>query len=447
MTTRPGAAIPRCGAGDDPLPPAVVPVAAGAAGRAAGGLALAARAPAAGHAAVPAPPRAAGARTLRAGGWTHVLAVPDSRGRLPRRGAGAAAGPRQPRAPGGHRLHRPAGRIDVDARDGRAARPLAALDGLAAHVRRDAELDGSAGRPGAVRLPPGAAGAPDDRSERLLLLPRPPGRRAAVPPRGRHQLGHEHRGGDLLGRQDGRRRRGAVRAPAERPGVRRRLRRTGLERRGGQGAGAGPQPRHPRLRRRGRHDGRRPHTRSAAAALRAAARADPFGAGPAIAAGHRAGRRRALLRAGHAVGPVDRVARSGRRPAVRPAHGPGRDRRGAVLAPAGGRGRVDRPRGAVHQGAHATVVAARRRDSDCSRRSGRLSEGILSAGQTESTSRSLERPRRSSRYHRFEPGSTPAGALHRVGLAGRRNHDATAAFVPDSGCDSVFVDAQRIWPF
>ena len=88
--------------------------------------------------------------------------------------------------------------------------------------------------------------------------------RVAVPPRGRSDLGHQHRAGRVLGHAADRKGRGASRQIAERQGVRARLRRSGLERRGGQGDAARPQPGRPGLRRRRRHDQRRPHSRAAA---------------------------------------------------------------------------------------------------------------------------------------------------------------------------------------
>ncbi len=58
----------------------------------------------------------------------------------------------------------------------RAGQPLAALDAVPAHARRVAGLEGRPHRDGAVRAHRRAAGAADEGSEHLLLLPRSPRR-------------------------------------------------------------------------------------------------------------------------------------------------------------------------------------------------------------------------------------------------------------------------------
>ena len=170
-----------------------------------------------------------------------------------------------------------------------------------------------------------------------VLLSRPSGRRASLPPRGRHELGHQHRGGHLLGRADVRAGRPAPRRAAQRQGVHRAVGRPGLERRGGGRAAARPGPRHPGVRRGGRHHRRRPHPPASRRPLRSTRGPPAFGPRPRLPARDRRGRRRHVLRARRRRRAGHRARDSHRRRTPRPG---------------------DAPRGAVHR---AVLVPARRR--------------------------------------------------------------------------------------
>ena len=128
-----------------------------------------------------------------------LLAVPDPGERVHDPRAVAADRGRGARAHGRRRSRRPPGRLRLHAHAGRRRQPLAAFDALPARPRRIAGVEGRPHRDGAVRAHRGAAGAAHQGSEYLLLLPRSPRPGTAVPPRGRHQLGHQHRARHRLG--------------------------------------------------------------------------------------------------------------------------------------------------------------------------------------------------------------------------------------------------------
>ena len=128
-----------------------------------------------------------------------VLAVRCGRRGTVHHRAGAAVRAHLGARDGGHRLRHPAGRVRVDARQGRGARPLAAVDAIPAHVRRNVSLEGRPHRPGALRVFRRAAAAPDERSRSLVLLSRSPRRSPAVPARGRSDLEYQHRRGRAVG--------------------------------------------------------------------------------------------------------------------------------------------------------------------------------------------------------------------------------------------------------
>ena len=277
--------------------------------------------------------------------------------------AGAADGRRFAGADRRRRPRHPPGRLGVDAHGRRRRQPLAALDAVPADARRVAGVERRSHGDGAVRAHRRAAGAADEGSEHLLLLPRSSGAGIAVPPRRRHDLGHQHRARHRLGHAADREGRGDLRQVAERQGVRADHRRPGVERRGGAIAEARPHQRRPGLRGRRRHERRRLHPRAGAPAERhdAARTADPFVARPPVAVDDRECRRRRI--------PGDR---SRRRPRNRqPDHRRARrragsrglevDERGALLAlPARGRS-VHRHRAAVPAGARRALAAGRRR--------------------------------------------------------------------------------------
>ena len=140
-----------------------------------------------------------------------------------RAGPAARAGDRA--APGRHRSRDPAGRLGVDAGQGRRRRPLAALDALPADARRFASWK-------------------DDRIALALFahiaapqirLTKDPNtffffldhldKAAAVPHRGRHHLGHQPRARHPLGPAADREGRGTARAVVERQDVHHALRR------------------------------------------------------------------------------------------------------------------------------------------------------------------------------------------------------------------------------
>ncbi len=134
-----------------------------------------------------------GARALPHHRGRTLLALRDRRDGAALRRPRAAARRRLDRAPR-RRGHRGAARrVRLDARAGRGGKPVAALHQVPAHAGRLAELGRGPHGADAVRAHCGATGAPDARSEYVLLLPRPPGGQPAVPARGRHELGHQHR--------------------------------------------------------------------------------------------------------------------------------------------------------------------------------------------------------------------------------------------------------------
>ena len=124
-------------------------------------------------------PHAAVARALRPRRRPAVLAVPDRpRSRCLIVALAAAARPGHRHAAGRHRSGHPAGRLGLDAGQGRPRRSLAALDAVPPPARRFAELEERSHRAGALRAHRRAADPAHDRSEHVLLLPRPPRRRS-----------------------------------------------------------------------------------------------------------------------------------------------------------------------------------------------------------------------------------------------------------------------------
>ena len=196
-------------------------------------------APAPRRGALPARPDRPGARAVQPARGPRLLVLRRAGQRAADRGAVAAADGRVQRAAGQRGPGDPAGRLGLDVRQGRAAGPLAALGPFRPHARRIPALAGRPRGAGAVRAAGGAAGAADQGPELAVLLRRSPGRAVAVSARERADLGHEHRGRHPLGNTADREGRGPVRQERQPQGVRRHLRRPGVERLGGRVAEGG----------------------------------------------------------------------------------------------------------------------------------------------------------------------------------------------------------------
>ena len=271
-------------------------LAAGPSGRAVRGVGLAPR---------PAPRRseanageacAAGARAARRRRRSRVLGG-GARGRVAvHRRARAPAGAGLDRSKGQRRHRGAAGRVGIDVRLRRAARPVAAIGAVPPDVCRDAQLAGRPRRARALRATRGAAGATDEGSQRALLLHRSPRRQISVHARERDDVGHQYRGGHPLGpatRGEGRR---GLREERKSESLSRDLRRPVVERHRGHRHSERACHEDPGARGRHRHLHRRHDSGTGKTGRHAAAAGDSIGARSRVARAACGRRRRRVLR-------------------------------------------------------------------------------------------------------------------------------------------------------
>ena len=174
------------------------------------------------------------ARAARRRWRSGVLGSRSARRIAVHRRARTSAGARVNRAEGQRRHRGPAGRVGVDVRLRRTARPLATVGAVSPHVCGDPQLAGRSSRAGALRAARRAAGETDEGSQRALLFHRSSRGSLPVPAREHDDVGHQHRGGHPLGASTGGEGRRGFRKERKSQGLSRDLRRPGVERHRGQ---------------------------------------------------------------------------------------------------------------------------------------------------------------------------------------------------------------------